>query len=193
MGYINAVKAEMSKSWWNTVVVVVFTIARIIYGWDWFIAGWDKMTKEGWLTDGKFNSGGLIQGMVASIEHSHGPDPLHLNDLLVFFANNIFLHMGGVVDFLVVFLEIFIGLFVIFGLGFIWSMVVALFLNLQYAAAGAANNFGYLVTDVIWIKFPKYANLIGIDGYIRYRKGKILLNAKNDDVVSRGGTANRAL
>ncbi len=193
MGYINAVKAELSKSWWNTVVVVVFTIARIIYGWDWFTAGWEKMTKEGWLTDGKFNSGGLIQGMVTSIEHSHGSDPLHLNDLLVFFANNIFLHMGGLVDFLVVFFEIFIGIFVIFGLGFIWSLVVALFLNLQYAAAGAANNFGYLLTDVIWIKFPKYANLIGIDGYLRYRKGKALLNANNNDLVSHGGTASRAL
>ncbi len=174
-GYFNAVATELKKSWWNAVVVVVFTISRLIFGWDWFNAGWSKMTVEHWLSDGKFNSGGLIQGMVAAIQHSHGPDPLHLNDLLVWFSNNIFLHMGGLVDFLVVALEILIGLFIFFGFGFVWTIAVAIFLNLQYAAAGAANNFGYLVTDIIWLKFPSYASLIGVDGYIRYRKGQKLL------------------
>lgn len=173
--YFEAVGAELKKSWWNAFVVIVFTIARLLFGWAWFTAGWAKATTEGWLTDGKFNAGGLIQGMVSNIQHSHGADPLHLNNLLVWVANNIFLHMGGLVDYLVVALEILIGLFVFFGFGFMWSIVVAIFLNLQYAAAGAANNFGYLVTDIVWLKFPSYASLIGIDGYIRYRKGQNLL------------------
>ncbi len=184
MDYINAVGAELKKSWWNALVVVVFTIARLFYGWDWFKAGWDKMTTEHWLTDGKFNSGGLIKGMVAAIQHSHGMDPLHLDNLLVWFSNHIFLNMGGLVDFLVVFLELFIGIFVFFGFGFVWSIVVAIFLNLQYAAAGAANNFGYLVTDIVWVKWPTYASLIGVDGYIRYRKGKKLLNTKAAGSIS---------
>lgn len=175
MSYLESVGAEFKKSWWTAVVAVVFTICRIIFGWDWFKAGWDKMTKEHWLSDGKFNSGGLIKGMVGNLQHSHGPDPLHLNNLLVWFANHIFLNMGGLVDFLVVVLEMLIGLFVIFGFGFVWAMVVALFLNLQYIAAGSANNFGYIVTDVVWIRFPSYASLIGVDGYIRYRKGQNLI------------------
>lgn len=178
MDYINAVGAELKKSWWNAFIVVVFTIARLFYGWDWFKAGWDKMTTEHWLSDGKFNSGGLIKGMVSAIQHSHGSDPLHINGLLVWFANHIFLNMGGLVDFLVVFLEIFVGIFIFFGIGFVWSIVVAIFLNLQYAAAGAANNFGYLVTDIVWLKWPSYASLIGFDGYIRYRRGKKLLNTR---------------
>ncbi len=173
--YVNSVTAELKKSWWNTIVVIVFTIARLIFGWAWFFAGWDKMTVEHWLSDGKFNSGGLIQGMVASIQHSHGPDPLHINNLLVWLANNIFLHMGGLVDFLVVALEILIGLFIFFGFGFVWTIAVAIFLNLQYIAAGSANNFGYLVTDIIWLRFPSYASLIGVDGYIRFKKGQNLL------------------
>ena len=118
-----------------------------------------------------------MQGMVANLQHAHGPDPLHINNLLIWFTNHIFLNMGGLVDFLVVVLEMAIGVFAFLGLGMVWTMVVALFLNLQYAAAGAANNFGYLVTDIVWLKFPKYAGLIGIDGYIRYMKGQNLLGA----------------
>jgi thiosulfate dehydrogenase [quinone] large subunit len=175
MTYLNAVGEELKKSWWNAIVVVVFTIARLVYGWGWLSAGWEKLTAENWLGDGKFDAGGKIQTMVHGLQHSHGADPLHLNNLIIWFANHIFLNMGGLVDFLVVFFEIFIGIFVIFGFGLIWSLVVALFLNLQFAAAGSANNFGYLVTDVVWLQFPKYANLIGIDGYLRYKKNKALL------------------
>lgn len=175
MGYFNAVGETLKKSWWNAIVVTVFTVCRLIFGWDWFTGGWEKLTAQGWLSDGKFDAGGKIQAMVQGIQHSHGPDPLHLNGILVWFANHLFLHMGGFMDFLVVFFEIFIGIFVFFGLGFVWSIVAALFLNLQFITAGSANNFGYIVTDVVWIRFPKYASVIGIDGYIRYKKGKSLI------------------
>lgn len=175
MGYFEAIGAEFKKSWWNTVLVIIFTIARIFYGWDWFKAGLEKITQEHWLSDGKFDSGGLIQGMVAGIQHSHGMDPLHLDNLLVWFSNHIFLHLGGFLDFVVIVLEMLIGIFVFFGIGIVWTMVVALFLNLQYATAGAANNFGYLTTDIVWLRFPKCAGLIGVDGYVRHKMGKNLL------------------
>ncbi|MCF8565475.1 hypothetical protein LLE49_12185 [Alicyclobacillus tolerans] len=181
MGYWSTVAAELKKSRWNAVVVIVFTIARLLFGWDWFQAGWEKLT-GGWIGDGKFDAKGKIVGMVQGIQHSHGSDPLHLNGLLVWFANHLFLNMGGLVDFLVVVLEILIGAFVFFGFGFVWSILVALFLNLQYITAGAANNFGYIVTDVVWIKFPSYASLIGIDGYMRYKKGQNLLGTPGPGV-----------
>ena len=176
MGYLNAIGQEFKKSWWNAVVIVVFTIARLLFGWDWFSAGLEKLS---WFTDGKFgqNASGLIKGMVVAIQHSHGTDPLHLNNLLVWFANNLFLNMGGLTDFLVVAFEILIGVFFFFGFAFVPTVIAAIFLNLQYAAAGAANNFGYLVTDIVWLKFPSYASLIGVDGYIRYRRGRKLVGS----------------
>jgi|GEM_PF-650355 len=177
-GYFSAVGEEFKKSWWNTIVIVVFTICRLLFGWDWFKAGWGKLTgSEGgvsWI-GGKFEAEGMIKGLVSGLQHSHGADPLHLNNLLIWCCNNLFLNMGGLTDFLVVFFELFIGIFCFFGFGMVWTMVAAIFLNLQYIAAGAANNFGYLVTDIVWLSFPKYAGLIGIDGYIRYRKGQALI------------------
>lgn len=182
-GYIQAIGEEFKKSWWNTIVVIVFTIARLIFGWDWFKAGWGKLTgSEGgvsWI-GGKFEAGGMIKGMVSSLQHSHGADPLHLNNLLIWFANNLFLKMGGLTDFLVVFFEIFIGIFCFFGFAFVWSMVAGIFLCLQYISAGAANNFGYLVTEIVWLKFYKSASLIGVDGYLRYRKQHQLLSSTKD-------------
>lgn len=170
--YINAVTAEYKKGWWNALVITVFTLARFVVGWNWFHAGIEKWS---WLSDGKFDAGGLLQGLVANIKGSHGPDPLHLNNLLVWVVNHIFMNAGGLVDVLVVFCEILVGVCIFFGFGFIWAIIVAIFLNLQYSAAGAANNFGYLVTDIVWFKFPSQASLIGIDGYLRYRSGKKLV------------------
>jgi thiosulfate dehydrogenase (quinone) large subunit len=175
MGYLNAVGAELKKSWWNAAVTVVFTVCRLLFGWSFLTAGWEKATSEGWLTDGKFDAGGLITKMISNIQHAHGSDPLHLNGILIWFAKNIFLNMGSFTDFLVIAFEIIIGLLVIFGFGILWAMLAALFLNLQFLTSGSANNFGYIVTDIVWLRFPKYVGLIGIDGYIRYKKGKALL------------------
>lgn len=187
--YLDAISAEFKRSPWNAFIVIVFTLARLIVGWDWFKAGWDKLTVEHWLSDGKFDSGGLLQGMVAAIQHSHGPDPLHLDNLLVWVTNHIFLNLGGFLDFLVILFEIVIGLFVFFGFGFIASMVAALFLNFLYATAGAANNFGYMVTDIVYLYLPTYGNLIGIDGYLRFRRGGNLLSVRGVSRKSKGNAS----
>lgn len=191
-GYLSAIGEEFKKSWWNAIVIVVFTICRLIFGWDWFKAGWGKLTgSEGgvsWI-GGKFEAGGMIKGMVSGLQHSHGADPLHLNNILIWLANNLFLNMGGLTDFLVVFFELFIGIFVFFGFGIAWTMVAAIFLNLQYITAGSANNFGYLVTDIVWLRFPKMAGLIGVDGYIRYRKGRALIGPNTSTAANKNGAA----
>jgi len=173
MSYFEYVGAEFRKGWWNALVIVVFTIARLIFGWSWFKAGWGKLTgSEGgasWI-GGKFEAEGMMKGMVSNLQHSHGSDPIHLNNLLIWFTNNIFLHMGGLVDFLVVAFEILVGIFVFFGFAIVWAMIAALFLTLQYAAGGAANSFGYNVVEIVWFRFPRNVGLIGVDGYLRYRK-----------------------
>ncbi len=174
--YFSAVGAEMKKSWINAIFVIIFTIGRIIFGWAWLNAGIEKLS---WLSDGKVDSSGLIHGLVTNLV---GPtvtrfDPLGLNQLYAWIANNLFIPLGGLTDFLVVLLEFLVGLFLILGFQIFWSALVAVFMNLQYITAGSFNNFGYIWTDLILMKFPRYAGLIGIDGYIRFRKGKELLNA----------------
>ncbi|NJD03410.1 MAG: DoxX family membrane protein [Ruminiclostridium sp.] len=172
--YVKAVLAGL-KDWKKALPVLIFTIARIIYGWAWVEAGWHKLA---WLSDGKLNSAGLITKMATNLA---GPevkrfDPLSINSAFAWIGNNIFAGaMPAVTDFLVVVFEILIGVLIILGLRVFWAALVATFLNLQFIAAGSFNNFGYLWTNLALMKFAKYAEYIGIDGYLRSKKGKELL------------------
>ncbi|WP_206812095.1 DoxX family protein [Paradesulfitobacterium ferrireducens] len=94
--YFEAVSAKM-KDWKVAVLVIVFTVARILYGYAWFEAGLHKIA---WFSDGKLNSAGKIGTMITNIA---GPkvtsfDPLYINKAWAWVAQNIFLGMPGVTD-----------------------------------------------------------------------------------------------
>ncbi|HUX37755.1 MAG TPA: hypothetical protein VMV44_07610 [Rectinemataceae bacterium] len=171
------------RDWKKAIVITVLTILRLIFGWSWISAGYEKL---GWLATVTApagqpapvsNSAGLIQVM---IDHLAGPkvthfDPLHLNNLFAWLAQNIFLGMPRVTDFLVVGFESLVGLLIILGFRVFWAALAAVFLNLQFFAAGSFNNFGYLWTDLALLKWAKAFEAIGIDGIVRAGKGKELL------------------
>jgi len=171
--YFNAL-SNLFKDWKNAVLVIVFTVARIIYGWGWFTAGLHKLA---WLSDGKINSAGKIEGLVNNLvgPEVHGLDPLHINALFAWAADNIFLNMPAVTDTLVVTFEILVGVLMILGFRVFWGALIALFLNLQFIAAGSANNFGYIWTNIAFMKWSKYVDAIGLDGFLRFKKGKEIL------------------
>ena len=165
--------SKVFKDWKSAIVVGIFTIARVIYGWAWVEAGWEKLA---WLSDGKLNAQGKIQGLIGAIgPNAQRFDPLGINKTFAWIADNIFLNMPALTDFLVVAFEILIGLVIIFGFKVFWGALVATFLNLQFMAAGSFNNFGYIWTNLAIMKWAKYFDAVGIDGYFRVKKGKDLL------------------
>jgi len=83
--------------------------------------------------------------------------------------------MPGITDALVVIFEILVGALMILGCRIFWAALIAMFMNLQFLASGSFNNFGYAWTNLAFLKFARYAELLGIDGYLRYRKGKELV------------------
>lgn len=172
--YFEAVSAKM-KDWKVAVLVIVFTVARIIYGWAWVESGLHKLE---WFTNGKPDSAGLIGKMVANIagENVTRFDPLYLNKLFAGIAQNIFLGMPGLTDALVVIFEIGVGVLMILGFRVFWAALIAFFLNIQFIAAGSFNNFGYIWTNLAFMKVAPYAELLGVDGFLRFRKGKDVLN-----------------
>lgn len=175
MSYFESVSAEFKKDWKTAILAIIFTIARLVYGWSWFSAGLEKLS---WFSNGKFNAGKEIQGLVTNIA---GPkvtrfDPLGINHLFAGLAQHVFIPMGGLTDALVVISELAVGVLMILGFRVFWAALLAFFLNVQYMAAGSFNNFGYLWTNLAMLKFAKYAELIGVDGYLRFKKNKMLLN-----------------
>lgn len=172
-GYFDAVKAQF-KDWKTATLVIVFTVARLIYGFGWFESGLGKLA---WFSDGKLNSAGKIQTLVTNIagEKVTRFDPLYINKGFAWIADNIFLGMPGLTDTLVVTLEIAVGLGMILGFRIFWAALVAMFMNVQFLAGGSFNNFGYVWTNLAMLKFAKYAELIGLDGYLSFKKNKKLL------------------
>lgn len=168
--YLNKLKNEMSNPL-TAVLAIVFTIARVIYGYAWVEAGIEKAT-TGWLNFQGGHAKGLIAGMAANMTppKAHGFDPLYLNKLWSWVAIHVFNGMPGVTDFLVPITEMAIGVAMILGFRLFWTAIVALFLNIQFAAAGSANNFGYIWTNIIVMNVAKYAELIGVSGFLGARK-----------------------
>jgi len=165
--YLNEVKDQL-KDWKIAALVLIFTVARVVYGWAWMKSGIGKLA---WLSDGQLNSAGKIQAMITNIA---GPevsrfDPLMINKIFGSIAQNIFLGMPAVTDVLVVVIEIGVGLAMILGFRVFWAALVALFMNTQFIAGGSFNNFGYIWTNVAVINFAKHAELIGVSGYLKFK------------------------
>ncbi|KJS19945.1 MAG: DoxX family protein [Clostridiaceae bacterium BRH_c20a] len=164
--YVNEVKDQL-KDWKLATLVLVFTIARVVYGWAWMKSGIGKLA---WLSDGKLNSVGKIQTMITNIA---GPevsrfDPLMINKIFAAISENIFLGMPGLTDALVVVFEIGVGLAMILGFKVFWAALVALFMNTQFIAGGSFNNFGYIWTNIAVMNFVKQTELLGLSGYLQF-------------------------
>ena len=166
--YIDAVKEQL-KDRKVAFLVIIFTVARVIYGWSWFAAGLHKLA---WFSDGKLNSAGKIGTLITNIA---GPkvtsfDPLYINKAFAWVAQNVFLSMPGVTDTLVVILEILVGVSMLLGFRIFWFALIAMFMNVQFLAGGSFNNFGYIWTNLAFLKFAQYAELLGVDGFLKYKK-----------------------
>ena len=166
--YFEAVNEEF-KDWKTALPAVIFTIIRLIYGWGWLTGGIEKLA---WFTNGKLNSAGKIGTLITNIA---GPkvtkfDPLYINKLWAWIAQTFFLSMPRLTDYLVVVCEIAIGVFMILGFKVFWFALIAMFMNLQFMGAASFNNFGYIWTNLILFKFAKHAELLGVSGYLKYRK-----------------------
>ena len=170
--YTEAVKTEF-KDWKKALLLIIFTVARIIYGWAWVSAGWEKAT-SGWFNFQGGHSAKLIAGMAANMlpPKAHGFDPLYINKLWSWVAIHIFNGMPAVTDFIVPICEIAVGVGMIIGFRLLWVALLGLFLNVQFITSGSANNFGYIWTDIIVMNFAKYFELIGVSGYLSFKKGQ---------------------
>ncbi|MEL7568584.1 MAG: DoxX family protein [Dehalobacterium sp.] len=165
--YVNEVKEQL-KDWKIAALVIIFTLARVVYGWAWLGSGLHKL---GWLSDGALNSAGKIQTLIINIA---GPevtrfDPLMINKMFAWIAQHVFLGIPGITDFLVVVIEIGVGLSMLFGFRVFWFALVAMFMNLQFMAGGSFNNFGYIWTNLAVMNFAKHAELLGLSGYLKFK------------------------
>jgi len=178
--YFEKVK-EQFKDQKVAFLVIIFTVVRLIYGLAWIESASHKIV---WFTDGKLNSAAKIGSLITNIA---GPkvtsfDPLYINKAFAWVAQNIFLGMPGVTDTLVVVFEFLVGISMILGFRIFWFALIAMFMNVQFLAGGSFNNFGYIWTNLAFLKFAQYAELLGVDGFLRYKKSKDLLGRSKQNL-----------
>jgi thiosulfate dehydrogenase [quinone] large subunit len=177
VAYSEKVKEELRNPI-TTILVLVFTIARVLYGWAWVQSGWGKLA---WITNNKPDAAGKIGTMIKNIA---GPevtrfDPLYINKLWGWIAQNVILGLPQLTDTLVVLFEIGAGILIILGFRVFWAALLMTFMNLQFFAGGSFNNFGYIVTNLLLMGFNRHAELIGLDGFFRSRKHDRLIPRKH--------------
>lgn len=156
----------------KAIPLVALTLARLYYGYSWVMGGIGKFS---WLTDGQLNSKDYIGNLVTNLATDHG-DPFNIGRMMSWIADTFFVELlPGLTDILVVIFEFGIGIMIIIGFRLFWTILLAVFLNLQFFAAGSTNNFGYMVINLIIWKWTKYFDAIGIDGYIRVNRNEGLV------------------
>jgi thiosulfate dehydrogenase (quinone) large subunit len=173
MSYIEKLKDEFRNPI-TALLVLAFTVARVIYGWAWVQSGLGKLA---WISNNKPDAAGKIATMIKNIA---GPevtrfDPLYINKLWGWFAQNVVLSLPELTDTLVVLIEIGAGILIILGLRVFWAALIMTFMNLQFFAGGSFNNFGYIWTNLLLMGFNKHAELIGLDGLLRSRRHNRLI------------------
>lgn len=48
-------------------------------------------------------------------------------------------------------------------------------MNMQFFAGESFNNFGYIWSNLIFMKLAKYTEAIGLGGFLKIKKGKELI------------------
>lgn len=144
---------------------VFWLVIRLYVGYEWFMAGWEKLMSHAWLGD---NAGNIIRGFLNGALAKTGgehPDVMHWYAWLI---NHVFIPSAPLLSYLVVFGEIIVGIALIIGLCTKKAARVGIFMNLNYLFAGTVSTNPFLlVLQLFLIKGNKIAGWIGVDRFMK--------------------------
>lgn len=154
--------ASTSSSWF-------WLIVRVYVGWEWFIAGWDKIGNSAWTGDKAGTAiSGFLNGALAKTAGLH-PD---VQSWYGWFLKTIVLAYPVPWSYLVAWGELLVGVALILG---IFTGIVAffgMFMNLNYLLAGTVSTNPILFVGGIGLILAwKIAGYIGLDRFVLPRLG----------------------
>ncbi len=142
----------------------VWLAVRLYVGWEWFIAGWDKLSNPVWIGD---KAGVAVQGFLnGALQKTAGAHP-DVSGWYGAFIQNVALPHSTLFSYLVTFGEIAVGIALILG---IFTGIAAFFgavMNFNYLFAGTVSvNPLLLLLEIFLILAWRTAGWIGIDRYL---------------------------
>lgn len=165
----------------------LWLVVRVLLGWAWFTAGWDKVQNERWMSDGAPALKGFVAGVNATWDNraeAHGhPDVAYgwYVDYMNWVGAN-----SGVFGPVVAISELLIGLGLILGCLTGIAALAGISLNLMYVFGGSAGENGtYLIAGMLLVLAWRVAGRLGVDGLLLPRLARLGKSAREafDPVV----------
>ena len=144
---------------------IIWFFVRIYVGWQWFLAGWEKLGANGWVgSSAGIAIQGFLNGSLAKTAGAHA-------DVSMWYAwiiTHIFIPCAPVLSYIITFGEIAVGIALILGIFTGVAASFGAFMNFNYLFAGTVSiNPLLLLLELGIIKSKKISGWIGLD---RFRK-----------------------
>jgi thiosulfate dehydrogenase [quinone] large subunit len=155
----------------------VWAILRIYVGWQWFIAGWEKINNPVWV--GPYAGTALSGFLHGTLSKASGPHP-DVSSWYSAFINLVVLHNVTLFSHLVSFGELLVGIALILGIFTGIAAFFGAFMNMNYLFAGTLSTNPLLfIIELFLILAWRTAGWFGLDRYVLpllgtpWHKGKL--------------------
>jgi thiosulfate dehydrogenase (quinone) large subunit len=148
----------------NTKVAWFWLIVRVYVGWEWLLAGWEKMGNPVWVGS---KAGVAVKGfLTGALQKTSGPHP-DVQGWYASFIEHTALPHAELLSYLVTYGEILVGVALILGVFTGIAAFFGTFMNLNYLFAGTVSTNPILfLLQLFLILAWRIAGWYGLDRYI---------------------------
>lgn len=149
------------KEKFKKILYPICTLLRIWLGYEWLMAGYEKITGVGWIGS---KSGVAITGFLNGAVAKAGGEHPAVQSWYADFIKNVALPNAKIFSYVVAFGEILVGISLILGALTIVGLIAGAFMNLNYLLAGTTSTNPNMYTIAVILLFAgAYAYKIGLD------------------------------
>lgn len=148
----------------STSLSWLWFLIRIYVGWQWLVAGWEKIINPVWVGD---KAGVAVAGFLThALTKTSGAHP-DVQSWYAFFIHTVALPNAQIFSYMVSFGEFFVGIGLILGLFTGIAAFFGAFMNMNYLFAGTVSiNPTLLILEIPIILAWRTAGGIGLDRFI---------------------------
>ncbi|MDO8552263.1 MAG: DoxX family membrane protein [bacterium] len=156
----------------NNKSAVLWLVVRVYLGYEWLIAGWDKVNNPAWVGDSAGAAiTGFVQGALKKTAEFCQPLPAachaDVQGWYAAFLQNVVLPNSTVWSYMVAWGEVIIGVALILGLFVGLSAFFGGFMNLNFLLAGTVSVNPIMLTLAIFLVLAwRVAGYWGLDRYV---------------------------
>lgn len=156
----------------NKKLSVLYLLIRLYVGYQWLAAGIPKLLSPTWI--GSQAGVSLTKFLSQTLTKTTGAHP-EVMSWYAYLTKHIFLPMATEMSYLIVLLELVIGLSILLGLQIKKGAFLGAFLNFNFLLAGSLSlNPILLLLEIILIFGNKVSGYLGLDGFLARNSKKPL-------------------